>query len=136
MTAAKATRKLFLGLGLAIALDTAVQLTWKSGVSAVPEAATLGLTAQAMLRQPLFLAVGALMACQYFNWMKVLHQADLSYAHAITSLSYVSVSVLSVLYLGETLDPMQVLGIVLILMGVWFVGRSGRVGILVKTGTS
>ncbi len=136
MTAAQSARRLFLGLALAIALDTAVQLAWKSGVSAVPEAATPWLTAQAMLHQPVFLAVAALMACQYFNWMNVLHHADLSYAHAITSLSYISVSVLSVLYLGETLDPLQILGIMLILVGVWFVGRSGRIGVLVKARAS
>ena len=131
--AARTSSRLALGLGLAIALDTAVQLVWKCGVSAVPEAATTWQTAQAMLHQPIFFAVAVLMACQYFNWMTVLHHADLSYAHSITSLSYVSVAALSVLYLGEILDPLQILGIGLILAGVWFVGRSGRVGALVKT---
>jgi drug/metabolite transporter (DMT)-like permease len=133
---AKGSTKLFLGLVLAVALDTAVQLILKSGVSAVPDAATIWQTAQAMLRQPVFLGVAALMACQYVNWMNVLHHADLSYAHAITSLSYVSVAMLSVLFLGETLDPVQLLGIILILTGVWFVGRSGRIGSLVKANVS
>lgn len=127
MTAARSPRRLFLGLGLAIALDTALQLAWKSGVSAVPDAATAWLTVQAMLRQPLLLAVGALMACQYLNWMTVLRHADLSYAHAITSLSYVSVALLSVLLLGESLDLTQAAGIALILVGVWFVSLGGRV---------
>ena len=120
------------GLGLAIALDTAVQLILKSGVSSVPDAGTIGQIAQAILHQPMLWAVAALMGCQYFNWMNVLRKADLSYAHAITSLSYVSVALLSVLYMGEHLAAVQVLGIMLILVGVWFVGRSGHVGCLVK----
>ncbi len=130
----KAPWKLIFGLALAVVLDTATQITWKSAVSDVPDQLTPTLTAQAMLHQPFFLLVGLLMGGQFLNWMTVLDHADLSYAHAITSLSYVTVATLSVLYLGETLAPLQTLGIVLILTGVWFVGKSGRVGTLVKAG--
>lgn len=120
--------KLIVGLALAIALDTGAQLLWKAGVTGVPEMPSLWLTAQAMLRQPLFLGVAVLMVGQFLNWMMVLDHADLSYAHSITSLSYVSVAALSVFVLGESLDPAQIAGIALILVGVWFIGKSGHVG--------
>lgn len=124
----KASRKVFIGLALAIVLDTGLQIFWKMAVAGMPEEPTLWQTAKDMLHQPVFLLVGLLMVGQACNWVVVLDHADLSYAHAITSLSYVSVAALSVLYLGETLAFAQIVGIALILAGVWFVGKSGRVG--------
>lgn len=118
--------KLLLGLIGAIVLDTALQLLWKSAVVAVPDTPDLWQTALAMLQQPLFLGVVLLMGGQFLNWIIVLDHADLSYAHAITSLSYISVCGLSVWLLGERLDVWQGLGIVLILVGVFFISRSGH----------
>ncbi|MDR3640480.1 MAG: EamA family transporter [Humidesulfovibrio sp.] len=130
---AKAPAKLVLGLTLAVVLDTATQIVWKSAVSGVPDQPSLALTVAAMLHQPSSLLpgvlVGLLMGGQFLNWMTVLEHADLSYAHAFTSLSYVTVAAFAVLYLGESLDLVQALGIVLILAGVWFVGKSGRVAV-------
>ena len=123
---AKARRQLGIGLTLAILLDTGLQIFWKMAVLDIPDQPTLWQTARDMLHQPVFLLVGIFMAAQCFNWMAVLDHADLSYAHAITSLSYISVAVLSVLYLGEVIDLAQILGIALILAGVWCVGKSGH----------
>ena len=65
-----------------------------------------------------------LMACQFFNWLMVLGNADLSYAQPVTSLSYVTVFCLSVLYLKEATDLIQIAGIVLVLTGVWFISQT------------
>ena len=102
-------RALALRLALAIALDTAVQLLWKM--------------AAMELAAGMLLLVAALFACQLANWLRVLEQADLSYAQPITSLSFVSVLLVSVLYLGERLDALKVVGIALVLAGVWFISR-------------
>ena len=126
------SRKLFLGMALAILFDTAAQILWKIAVADLPEEPNLWLTMTGIIHQPLFLLVGLIMAGQACNWMVVLDHADLSYAHAITSLSYVSVAILSVLCLGEVIEPSQLLGIALILAGVWFVGQSGHSGAPVK----
>lgn len=119
-------RKVFVGLTLAIALDTGLQILWKMAVADMPDQPTLWLTIRNMFHQPVFLLVGLLMAGQACNWLVVLDHTDLSYAHAITSLSYVSVAALSVLCLGESISLTQALGIALILAGVWFVGKSGH----------
>lgn len=121
-------RKVFIGLTLAVVLDTGLQILWKAAVADMPDQPTLWLTIENIFHQPAFLIVGLLMAGQAYNWMVVLDHADLSYAHAITSLSYVSVAGLSVLCLGESISPTQALGIALILAGVWFVGKSGHNG--------
>ncbi len=121
--------RLFLGLALAIVLDTGVQLLWKTAVDSVPPAASMTLTVEtAILQQPLFIVVGALMIAQLLNWLKVLAHADLSYAKPITSLSYVTVSVGSVILLGESIHLLQVAGIVMVIAGVWLVSRSGHAG--------
>lgn len=125
-TSSQDTRKVFVGLTLAIVLDTGLQILWKMAVADMPDQPTLWLTIRNMFHQPIFLLVGLLMASQACNWLVVLDHADLSYAHAITSLSYVSVAAFSVLCLGESISLIQAVGITLILAGVWFVGRSGH----------
>ena len=93
-----------LGLLFAIILDTGVQLFWKFAVLQVKgnfgTLESLWLT----LMQPAFLAVAVLFVAQLINWLKVLSNADLSYAQPITSLSYVSVCGLSAMFLNEKIS--------------------------------
>jgi drug/metabolite transporter (DMT)-like permease len=119
--------RLAAGLLLAILMDTAVQLVWKSAVLSLPDNGSPWLNVQALLRSPLAIFVIFLMACQFFNWLTVLSNADLSYAQPVTSLSYVSVFCLSVLYFKEATDLIQIAGIIFVLAGVWFVSQTDHV---------
>jgi drug/metabolite transporter (DMT)-like permease len=121
------TIKLVVGLVLAIALDTAVQLFWKMAALRMPDSISSWASIEVILQEPLFLVVAILLAAQFVNWLTVLNQADLSYSQPITSLSYVSVCVLSTLYLDETVGLLQLAGIALIFVGVWFIARTERV---------
>jgi drug/metabolite transporter (DMT)-like permease len=127
MNFSKLPLRLTVGLALAIALDTAVQIFWKTAVDAVPVADSAGTTAWALLQHPLIIAVIVLKIGQLFNWLMVLAHADLSYAQPITSLSYVSVCILSVVYLHERVDSLEVAGVSLMLAGVWFVCSTDHV---------
>jgi drug/metabolite transporter (DMT)-like permease len=118
---------LALGLVLAIALDTGVQLILKITASRIPAEAQQWETLAATLSQPLFFAAALLMVLQLFNWLQVLDLADLSYAQPISSLSYVSVYVLSALYLDEKIDALQIVGIAIIVTGVWCISRTGSI---------
>jgi drug/metabolite transporter (DMT)-like permease len=119
--------RLVCGLALAIILDTAVQVLWKTAVLTLPPVSSAWGLVAAVLDHPLFLGVAFLLVCQLFNWLKVLDHADLSYAQPITSLSYVSVCLCSVFYLKEAIDILQLLGITFILAGVWFISRTDHV---------
>jgi drug/metabolite transporter (DMT)-like permease len=119
--------RLAAGLLLAILMDTAVQLVWKSAVLSLPDNGSPWLNVQALLRSPLAIFVIFLMACQFFNWLTVLSNADLSYAQPVTSLSYVSVFCLSVLYFKEATDLIQIAGIIFVLAGVWFISQTDHV---------
>lgn len=121
------TIKLVVGLILAIALDTAAQLFWKMAASRMPDTISSWASIEVILREPLFLLVAVLLVAQFINWLTVLNQADLSYSQPITSLSYVSVCILSALYLNETVELLQIAGIALVFVGVWFIARTERV---------
>src|SRR5258708_9648302 len=114
--------RLVIGLAVAIALDTALQLVWKTGVAALPETSSLWETIVAVARAPIFVLVAALMAAQLVNWLKVLDHADLSYAKPFTSLGYVTVCMLSVLWLGERIPPPPIPGIIIAVTGGWVLG--------------
>jgi drug/metabolite transporter (DMT)-like permease len=115
------------GLLLAILFDTALQLVWKSAVLALPHDGSPSLSVRAIFRNPLFVFVIFLMGCQFFNWLMVLSNADLSYAQPVTSISYVSVFFLSVLYLKEAADVFRITGIIFVLLGVWFISQTEHV---------
>jgi drug/metabolite transporter (DMT)-like permease len=111
-------------LALAVILDTAVHIVWKSAVLQLPNVSSIPTFVEAASRQPLFLVVAALFVWQLVNWLQVLESSDLSYSQPITALSLISVLVLSALYLGESVDAAKVLGIGFVITGVWFISRT------------
>ena len=118
--------RLAVGLTLAVVLDTVTQLCWKAAAVEIPAAASPWITVVAALNEPLFLVLIALLLCQLVNWLQVLGDADLSFAQPITSLSRITVCLASVLLLGERVDRLQIAGILIVCVGVWFVTRTVR----------
>ncbi len=116
--------KLTLGLLAAVAIDTLLQLTWKTTVLETPANSSPWATFAFVFANPLFLGVIGLMTLQFFNWLFVLAQADLSYAKPISALSYASVPALSVLVLDEAVDLVEIAGLILVIAGVWFISQT------------
>lgn len=56
--------------------------------------------------------------------MLLLTWADYSYVQPATSLSYLSISVLSYFVLGERISPLRWMGVTVICLGVFLVGRT------------
>ena len=73
-------------------------------------------TVGSVLANPAFFGVLFLMTIQFFNWLIVLSQADLSYVKPISSLSYASVPVFSTLALGEAVDGVEITGLPSVLL--------------------
>src|SRR5205809_4700484 len=107
-------------LALAVILDTAVHIVWKLAVLQLPDPDSLPAALEAASREPLFLLVAALFVWQLVNWLQVLEGCDLSFSQPITALSLILVLVLSALYLGESVDTLNVLGFGFVFGGVWF----------------
>ncbi len=116
--------KLVIGLLAAISFDTILQITWKTTVLETPADASALDTLSFVFANPLFIAIIVIMASQFFNWLMVLSEADLSYAKPIASLSYASVPVLSVAVLNEPFDLVEMAGVIFVVVGVWFISRT------------
>lgn len=115
---------IWIGIGLTIAVDTAIQLSWKSAVANVPSSASAWDTIMLMLRQPLCYVIIILFLFQFVNWMTLLSKADLSYIQPLTALSLAFVTGFSYLLLHEHISLQRVVGMVLILAGVWFISMT------------
>jgi drug/metabolite transporter (DMT)-like permease len=116
--------KLAIGLLAAIAFDTLLQLTWKTTVLEAPADSSPWATLGAVFTNPLIIGVIAIMSLQFFNWLMVLGEADLSYAKPVASLSYASVPVLSGLVLHEAVDFMEIAGVTFVIMGVCCISQT------------
>ena len=71
----------------------------------------------------IWLGIGCLLGF-FVVHMLLLTWADYSYVQPATSLSYLSISVLSYILLGETVSPLRWLGVTVICLGVFLVGRT------------
>jgi drug/metabolite transporter (DMT)-like permease len=119
--------RLAVGLFIAILIDTVLQVVWKSAVVSLPSDGSHWLNVQAALHSPLFMFVILLLPCQFLNWLMVLGNADLSFAQPVTALGYVSVFCLSVFFLKEAPDLVQMAGILCVLAGVWFISQTDHI---------
>jgi drug/metabolite transporter (DMT)-like permease len=123
----KVPLRVILGLVAAVALDTVLQVFWKTAAVKLPAETESVMSLLAVFREPLFLVVLGIMLLQLANWMAVLAHADLSFAQPFTALSYISVGAISVMFLGEAVDAQQVLGVTFVLAGVFFISQTDHV---------
>lgn len=112
------------GLVLAIVLDAFTHLAWKLAVLGVPGDATVVAITRGALSSPYFYAAMLGFGAQFYNWMRVLKHADLSFAQPLTALGYVAVLAISAHSLHEKISAFKVLGIGLILAGVFFISQT------------
>jgi len=66
----------------------------------------------------------ALYLVNFFLWMTLLSRVDLSVAFPMSSLTYIVVPILAILFLGEHVAPVRWAGIFFIIIGVSLAGRS------------
>jgi multidrug transporter EmrE-like cation transporter len=117
-------RTVWLALTMTVVMDTIGQLCWKFAAGQVPDTIGLWQSFVSILHEPLFHVALLVYFLQFFNWMIVLAHADLSYAQPITALSYVTVSGASMAMFHEHLSLLRVLGLAMILVGVWVISRT------------
>lgn len=57
-------------------------------------------------------------------WIIALSKTDVSYAYPFASLGYVIVALISWLFLNEQIKTLRIIGIAVIILGVYIVGKS------------
>ncbi len=111
-------------------IESFAELFWKKGTLATGiDAVTLNNVFEflgKLLGSSGFLAGAGLYVLNFFLWITVLSRVDLSVAFPTGSTSYVIVALLSMFFLGEQISPYRWSGILLIIVGIWFISRSTR----------
>ena len=87
---------------------------------------SLGLVAPfiAMFTNPFVLLAVTFMVLSSFTWLLALSKANLSFAFPLLSIGYVVVSILSWHFFGDNLSGLRLLGLGIIVGGVFFMSRT------------
>lgn len=110
---------------VSVLCSSTAQILLKSGVQGIAHS---GLTPTAFLVQCAFsprviggvtLHVGAL-----GFWLVALRNVDVSYAYPFISLGFVLVFVVSALWLGESISPLRMVGLALVIGGIVVISRT------------
>ncbi len=108
--------KIFLFIIINDLLDTAAQLLMKKGI-------------HHFINFPnpdsfLFWIGLIIYLSNFFLWMNILSKVDLSVALPLASSSYILIPIAAIFFLHEFVSPLRWLGLVLIILGIYFVSRS------------
>lgn len=120
--------KIFLLIILNDLLDTSAQLLMKKGLGLVELNSVMAFFHHLIdfSNHGIFLFwLGlAIYLSNFFLWMKILSQIDLSVALPLASSSYILIPIAAVYFLHEFVSPLRWLGLVLIILGITFVSKS------------
>ena len=108
---------------LLLIFDTFAQLAFKIAVTQLGEFPTQNISVIwyycLQLATNLYVISGALaLILALFTWLTLISKVDLSFAHPMTSLAYMTIPLAGTFFLNEPLHWPQMLGIVLIVIGV------------------
>ncbi len=113
-------------IALLLVLDTFAQIFFKMGVTHLGEFPTTNLIdifeyCANMALNPF--VVGGIIALffAFITWLKLLSKVDLSFAHPMTSLVFVTIPLSASWLLHEPLHWSQIVGVILIVFGVFTV---------------
>lgn len=108
----------------AVALGAVGQFLMKSGMNRVGaiDSVSLGMFTR-MFSNPMVILGFATYGVSSICYLAALSRLDLSVAYPMVGLGYILVMLISWLFLHEPVSPVRWLGALLIVGGVWLVGR-------------
>ncbi len=117
----------YIFLTILFAVSSQLIIKWKmsafdlSGYSSVSEKFYFALT---MLLNPYIILSLLLTLLSGLSWMIAMTKFDISYAYPYTTLGYVLILIFSALLFHESIDIYKILGIILIISGIYLTSRS------------
>lgn len=113
---------------LAVAFNTFAQLALKAGMSHIGQFAfswhnLFPITLQ-VATSPWIIAGTATYVGSMIVWLMVLSRLPVSIAYPMSSLGYITSAIAAYFLLGDNLTPVRIVGIVIIIFGVFLVARS------------
>lgn len=119
-----ARRFYMLGFGMLMLFDTWTQIAFKLGAGDTgPFTLTAAWLSAAALNPWVYGAVIGYLGA-FVTWMTLLRHAPVGPAFAASHLEVVAVLIISVLYFGEQLAPLQIVGGLCIVIGIVFLSFS------------
>jgi drug/metabolite transporter (DMT)-like permease len=103
---------------LFIAIETATQVAFKFAGATLDDRSGLGHLVSRALSTPVVLLGFGLYFCGFLVWLTILKDIDLGRAFPMTAIIYVTTLTCAVLLFHEMLNPMRILGVVIIAAGV------------------
>ena len=119
------TRRFYiLGFSALMVFDTLTQVFLKITANQTGEIEmTLGYLREVVLNPWIYGAVCGYLG-SFFTWMTLLKHAPVGPAFAASHLEVVTVLIISVLFFGEHLAPLQIVGCICIVVGIVFLSMS------------
>lgn len=114
---------------LLLLLDTFAQIFFKIGVTHLGEFPDnniydIGNYCLQMSSNPFVLSGVIALIFAFFTWLMLISKVDLSFAQPMTSLVYVTVPLCSSWLLNEAFSWKQLIGITLIVLGVYIISKN------------
>jgi len=125
----KGSRRMTIGLILvSVTLAAVAQVTLKAGMNHVTDAngGELAMNADSLKQiatQALVWVGLAIFAVSAVLWLFALSRANLSFAYPFAALGYVIIVIASILFLGEHVQPLTWVGVVLIVTGILLIAQ-------------
>ncbi|MDE7430903.1 MAG: EamA family transporter [Lachnospiraceae bacterium] len=107
---------------LSITLGSVAQFFLKLGVSRQNTGIKIE-SLWVLITDPWFLSGVLAYALSFVIWLYVLSRIELSRAYPMVSIGYILTTAMACIWLGETLCWSKILGIALIISGVFFIAR-------------
>jgi multidrug transporter EmrE-like cation transporter len=113
---------------LTVLMNTAAQIMLKAGIMRVGEFSftwdnLIPITAKVLLMPWIIIAL-VVYALSVFTWLMVLSRVPVSIAYPLSSLGYVTSAVAAYYFYGEDLTLTRIIGIFVILIGVYLVAKN------------
>ena len=115
-------------IAMGILLNVLAQVVIKMGMSRIGyfdvSIANAGSVTLQVIRSPLI--IGGI-SCYVFSvvmWLVTLSRVDVSFAYPLTSLGYILTAFAGYYFLGENITTLRIVGIMVIILGVYLVSRS------------
>lgn len=115
---------IFLPLLFIVLNDTAINILWKKSVEKEIDSLAFNEIVIYFFYNPFVYLFLLLVFFNFIIWMKLLKNADLSFILPLTSIHYITVPLFSLLVFKESLNPIQIIGIILITLGSWVLSKS------------
>jgi drug/metabolite transporter (DMT)-like permease len=118
-------------IALLLVLDTFAQIFFKMGVTHLGEFPTGNLAdifhyCVQMVFNPFVISGIVALFFAFFTWLTLISKVDLSFAHPMTSLVFVTIPLSASWLLNESMHWSQIVGIILVVFGVFTISDDGE----------